>query len=87
MTTNNKLSSNSIVIIIVFTLLYWYWESIAEGNLRIDLFIIYPVLFAIYSKSLWRKYGFYSLLISTLIMILNIVFFAYSYELFDKYPG
>jgi hypothetical protein len=87
MKTDTKLSSYSIVIIIAATLLYWYWESIAQGNIRIDLFIIYPVLFAIYSKSLWRRYSFYSLLISALIMVLNIVYFVYSYELFDKYPG
>lgn len=85
MKTSNKLSSFSIVLIIISTLLYWYWESIAQGNIRIDLLVIYPVLFAVYLISLWRRYGFYSLLISALLMVLNIIYFVFSYELFDKY--
>lgn len=84
---NNRLSITSILIITLSTLAYWYWESLAEGNIRIDLFIIYPALFVIYSIALWRRFGFYTILVSSLIMLINIIYFVYSYELFDKYRG
>ena len=87
MESNNKLSKISIVFIIIPTLLYWYWESIASGNIRIDLLLIYPALFTVYVASLWKRYRYYSVLISTLIMVVNIVFFIFSYDLFGKYPG
>jgi uncharacterized membrane-anchored protein YitT (DUF2179 family) len=87
MESNNKLSKISIVFIIIPTLLYWYWESIASGNIRIDLLLIYPALFTVYVASLWKRYRYYSVLISTLIMVVNIVFFIFSYILFGKYPG
>ncbi len=87
MESNNKLSKISIVFIIIPTLLYWYWESIASGNIRIDLLLIYPALFTVYVASLWKRYRYYSVLISTLIMVVNIVFFIFSYYLFGKYPG
>lgn len=76
-----------IFVPVVITLLYWYWESIVAGNIRVDLLIIYPGLFVIYIVALWGKYRLYSVLISTLIMAINYIFFLISYDLFDKYPG
>ena len=76
-----------ILIPVVITLLYWYWESIASGNIRADLLVIYPALFFIYIVALWRKYKFYSVMISILLMAVNYAFSLISYDLFDKYPG
>jgi hypothetical protein len=76
-----------ILIPLTVTLLYWYWESVAWGNIRVDLLVIYPTLFLIYIASLWRRYKFYALLISMILMAMNICFLLISYDLFDKYPG
>jgi hypothetical protein len=84
---SGKLSKHSTIYIIIPTLLYWYWESRAEGNIRIDLLIIYPILFAIYIAVLWGKFRYYSLFISALLMVINILFFIFSYDFFGKYPG
>jgi len=87
MKINNKLLPASIIYTIVATLVYWLWESQAEGNIRIDLLLIYPVLFVIYITSFWRTFRYYSILISTLLMIMNFLFFIFSYDIFSKYPG
>ena len=76
-----------LLIPIVCTLAYWYWESKAEGNIRVDLIVVYPVLFTAYVVSLWGKLRFWSVLVAALLMILNFTFFAFSYDLFDKHPG
>ena len=72
---------------VVVTLVYWLWESRAEGNIRVDLVFIYPILLVTYIVSLWRVHKFMSVIISVLIMLLNIGFFMVSYDLFDKYAG
>jgi hypothetical protein len=82
------------------TLLYWYWESSAEGNIRVDLLVIYPTLFLIYLSVLFvllarKKFGFISSLSAILFSILgaaalmgiNYLFLMISYDLFDKNPG
>ena len=84
---NKKQIKPYVLIPIVITLLYWYWESIASGNIRVDLLFIYPALFIAYIVALWKKFRIYSVLISMLIMSLNYAFFLISYDLFDKYPG
>ncbi len=81
MEDSNKLSIYSVIFIISITLLYWYWEAIAEGDIRIDLLVIYPAIFVSYLVSLWKKYGYYSILISTNMMLINIVYFILSYDL------
>ncbi|GMR18873.1 MAG: hypothetical protein BMS9Abin33_1321 [Gammaproteobacteria bacterium] len=84
---NKKLSKISLMIVIISTLLYWFWESQAEGNIRIDLLVIYPVLFLIYIVSFWSKFRYLSIPIGFLIMLVNIGFFIISYPLFNKNLG
>jgi len=84
---SKKRIRSHILVPVIVTILYWYWESIASGNIRVDLLLIYPSLFIIYIASLWRRYKFYSLLISTILMVVNIGFLLISYDMFDKYPG
>jgi hypothetical protein len=74
-------------VIVLSTLLYWFWESRAEGNLRIDLFLIYPVLLAIYIRALWKGFRYLAVPLALLIMLANAFFFVLSYDLFGKYPG
>lgn len=76
-----------VIVLIVLTLLYWLWESQAEGNIRVDLLIIYPTLLTLYIFLLWRKFRFYSILMALFLMALNILFFVFSYDVFDKYSG
>ena len=76
-----------VIVLIVLTLLYWLWESQAEGNIRVDLLIIYPILLTLYIFLLWRKFRFYSILMALFLMALNILFFVFSYDVFDKYSG
>jgi len=83
----NTLSKKSLAIVIISTLLYWFWESQAEGNIRIDLLIIYPVLFLIYLVSLWGRFRFLSIPIGFFLMLINIGFFMISYDLFNKNLG
>lgn len=45
MPSNSKLSLLAKSCILLPTIIYWWWESQAEGNIRVDLLIIYPVLF------------------------------------------
>jgi hypothetical protein len=74
-------------IAILLTSAYWFWESKAEGNIRIDLLIIFPILTITYIFALWRKFKFWSVLIALGFMGLNYLYSQYSYSLFDKYPG
>jgi len=83
----NKFSSTSLAIVIISTLLYWFWESQAEGNIRIDLLVIYPVLFLIYLVTLWGRFRYLSIPIGFLLMLINIGFFMISYDLFNKNLG
>jgi hypothetical protein len=76
-----------IIYLGVITFLYWLWESKAEGNIRIDLFFLYPILFMTYTKLLWKPLRWKAFLVSLLLMALNILFFIMSYSLFDKAPG
>ncbi|WP_417536441.1 hypothetical protein [Methylophaga sp.] len=77
----------NLLILVLVTLIYWFWEIRAEGNIRVDLVLIYPLLFVFYIKALWKRFKWYSLLFSSLIMLLNFGFLILSYDLFDKYPG
>ena len=74
-------------IVAIVTLLYWIWESQAEGNIRVDLLVIYPALLCVYLAVLWRSLKWRSLLVSFGLMFLNVLFFLVSYDLFDKHPG
>lgn len=86
-TKPNPFSKTIIFISTALTILYWYWESQAEGNIRIDLLLIYPVLFVSYLICLWPRFKFYSLLIALGLMGFNIGFFIISYDLFNKHLG
>jgi len=87
MKLNSQLSKASIFYILAPTLLYWWWESHAQGNIRIDLILIYPFLFVIYLTLLWRGFRYYAILIATVLMLMNFLFFIFSYDVFGKYPG
>lgn len=82
-----KVSVTALLCILIPTFFYWYWESKAEGNIRIDLMLIYPILFSVYIKALWNKFSYYAILLSILLMVVNIIYSIFSYQLFDKYPG
>lgn len=82
-----KMPSNSFLLPIVFTLLYWWWESHVGGNIRIDLFIIYPLMFLVYFKAFERSNRTSALLISSFLMACNFVFCLLSYWMFNKSVG
>ncbi|HEX9657045.1 MAG TPA: hypothetical protein VGB89_09075 [Bacteroidota bacterium] len=77
----------STVGIILTTLAYWAWETQASGNIRVDLLLIYPLLFLVYILFLWRRFRWRSVLLSLLLMGVNFVFFVLSYSWFHKNPG
>lgn len=77
----------NIAVAFTSTILYWLWETQAQGNIRVDLLLIYPVLFFTYLKCFWNHWRFYSIPISIIIMMINFGFFGFSYQLFDKHPG
>jgi hypothetical protein len=80
-------STPRIVVVAVVTLLYWFWESRAEGDIRVDLVLIYPALFVCYMAALWPRFRWYAILVALSLMILNIAFAANSYRWFGKNPG
>lgn len=77
-----------LVIILLPTLIYWGWETQARGDIRVDLILIYPLLFLIYNltllSSLWPRHRwfsiFYALVFSSLIMAANVLVFVLSCE-------
>ncbi|MCM0080858.1 hypothetical protein L4X63_04560 [Geomonas sp. Red32] len=73
--------------VIAATLAYWAWESQASGNIRVDLLLIYPLLFFGYLRFLWPGFRWLSILISLFLMAVNLVFFANSYTWFHKNLG
>jgi len=73
--------------IIISTIAYWGWESQASGNIRVDLLLIYPLLFCGYIYFLWPRLRWLSILVSLLLMVFNFAFFANSYSWFDKHLG
>jgi len=75
-----------IIFCVVLTMLYWTWESVADGNIRVDLFFLYPLLLVLYLYALQRL-GWFSILFILALMIANICFLSASYELFDKSLG
>jgi hypothetical protein len=75
------------IVMIASTLAYWAWEARAEGNIRVDLLLIYPLLFIIYILCLWRRFRWGALGIGLLLMALNVGFFINSYAWFHKHPG
>ena len=87
MESKKQFSKKALFFVLVSTLLYWGWESQAEGNIRIDLLVLYPALFFVYLRAFWVRFKFLSILLSTGLMMLNIVFFMLSYDLFGKNPG
>lgn len=78
---------SSHIGVIIATLAYWGWESQASGNIRVDLLLIYPLLFLVYIFFLWQKYRWLSIVFSFLIMVLNFGFFVMSYSWFHKNLG
>lgn len=82
-----KSPRTGVVLTIALTALYWFWEARAEGNIRVDLLLIYPLLFTCYAVSLWPKLRFWSLLAAFGLMAINFGFFVMSYSWFDKNPG
>lgn len=87
MEIKTQLTKYEISYILVPTFAYWAWEIIASGNIRIDLILIYPILFIIYIKTLWRTKKVYSIFIAIAFMIINILYSILSYEIFNKYHG
>jgi hypothetical protein len=82
-----RFSDRGIYVSLILTLLYWAWESVAEGNIRVDLLLIYPVLFVSYVIGLWPRFRFGSVLIAVALMAINLAYAVASYRLFDKNPG
>lgn len=72
---------------LLFTLAYWFWETQAGGNIRIDLLLLYPILFSLYIISFREKLKWWSLFAALTLMVLNILFFTLSYSFFDKSSG
>lgn len=77
----------SYIGILLLTLAYWIWESRASGNIRVDLILIYPLLFLGYTYFLWRRFRWFSIALSLLLMGINFGYFVMSYSWFHKYPG
>jgi len=69
------------------TLAYWLYESQAGGNIRIDLLLFYPALFASYTVLFWWRLKWLAFIPALVLMTLNFGFFVNSYGWFDKYPG
>ncbi len=82
-----KLKSTPSWLPVVLTLLYWLWESRVGGNIRVDLLIIYPILFSLYLKYFSTQNRAYALAISVVLMAVNFGFFLLSYQIFDKPVG
>lgn len=83
----NPYSEKRLWIAGIATTLYWVWEARAGGNIRIDLLLIYPLLFISYQMALWPRFKFRSILLSVAIMALNIGFMIASYKVFGKNTG
>ncbi len=81
------MDKREIIAILAPTSLYWAWESVAAGNIRIDLLLIYPVLFTIYLAGLWPRRKWRAVPVAIGIMAINVLYAIASYPLFDKYPG
>ena len=81
------MAKSSHIGVIISTLAYWGWESQASGNIRVDLLLIYPLLFCGYIYFLWPRLRWFSILVSLLLMALNFAFFANSYTWFHKKLG
>lgn len=71
----------------LFTLSYWAWETRVPGNIRVDLLLIYPVLFSCYIIAFWSMMKWKALFPALVLMALNCGFVVLSYSLFGKYPG
>ncbi len=77
----------SLAGIAILTLGYWIWESRAAGNIRIDLLVLYPILFFAYIRLLWPRLRWLALVPALLLMAVNAAFFVMSYSWFHKNPG
>jgi len=73
--------------VLALTAGYWVWESQAAGNIRVDLILIYPALFAGYIWVLWDSLKWLSILAASILMAGNYGFFVISYDLFNKSVG
>jgi hypothetical protein len=83
----NKAFKFSIASTFTLTAIYLLWESLASGNIRVDLLIIYPCLFAAYNLLLWPQFRWKSLIFSSALMGLNFWFMTQSYSWFHKHLG
>jgi hypothetical protein len=77
----------SLAAVVTTTLVYWAWETQASGNIRVDLLLIYPILFFSYILFLWHRFRWLSIVYSLLLMGLNFGFSMMSYSWFHKNPG
>jgi hypothetical protein len=73
--------------VLVLTVGYWAWESRAAGNIRVDLLVLYPILFFAYIWLLWPRLRWLGLLAALLLMALNVGFLVMSNAWFHKNPG
>ncbi|MCP4913601.1 MAG: hypothetical protein GY909_10820 [Oligoflexia bacterium] len=76
-----------IIVTLVLFSLYAIWEANAEGNIRIDIIIIYPILFILYAATWWKEYKWKALFISFILSAFQYGFMILSYPLFNKYYG
>lgn len=77
----------SYAVAVGLTLVYWLYESQAGGNIRIDLLLFHPALFACYTVLFWWRLKWLAVIPALVLMALNFGFFIKSYSWFDKYPG
>lgn len=77
----------SLLLVLGVTGTYWAWESRAQGNIRVDLLLIYPLLFGVYVFVFWKRFRWASLGLALLLMAVNAAFFVNSAAWFDKRPG
>jgi hypothetical protein len=87
MSETRSINRGTALTAAVLTALYWFWESRAEGNIRVDLLLIYPVLFGCYIGAFWPRFKSGSILLALALMVVNAGWFVVSYDLFDKHPG
>lgn len=81
------ISKFKLILIILTTAGYWFWESQAEGNIRIDILVLYPLMSLIYLWALWQWLKFKAIIVCLLLLAINYGFLMISYDLFDKFPG
>lgn len=81
------ISKFRFLLIIIVTGLYWFWESQAEGNIRIDILILYPFMGLIYLWAFWQWLKWKAIFACLTLIAINYGFMMISYDLFNKFPG